>query len=512
MTSALRALRTRVIKLLAFTSMYVLVVVALGIVYVVALVLSLTGQLAYSAAELLATGAAIALGAFAGDAALHRLMRTPLRWESTLITVLILVFVMRPSIDLVALLWLVVTGVIAAASKVVLAWSGRHIFNPAAIAAAVMTIIGVSPAAWWVGTPLLAGVIAVVGLAVAWRTEKIRIVLVFIVVAWVISVVTTLAAYANAGLAVSFGDVALPMLVSSPILFLGFFMLTEPLTLPPRRWQQFAVAVVVAFFCGYPLSIGDISLGADRALLIGNLIAFFWALRSRNLSRLVVTDTREVTPRIREVTLLAPPSAVFTAGQYIEVTVAHKNPDVRGTRREFSVVSAPAELPQLRLAYRVSPPERGSTFKRALGTVQPGDRLSATGVWGDFTLPARGPLLFVAAGIGITPFVSFVRELSTRGLQRDIVLVYVAASADELAYHADFADHRVIIVTPDDPTPLGNEVWAGGVRLSASVMSDLVPDLASRHALISGPPALIADLQPALAMAASVKTDAFAGY
>ena len=40
----------------------------------------------------------------------------------------------------------------------------------------------------------------------------------------------------------------------------------------------------------------------------------------------------------------------------------------------------------------------------------------------------------------------------------------------------------------------------------------MVPGLAARHAYISGPPRLIADLAPALQKARAVTTDAFAGY
>ncbi|MFY0100185.1 hypothetical protein ABTQ08_22225, partial [Acinetobacter baumannii] len=67
---------------------------------------------------------------------------------------------------------------------------------------------------------------------------------------------------------------------SSPFLFLGAFMLSEPLTLPPRRWQQFVVAVVVGVLAGWPIAIGAITLGQERALLIGNLVAFLFCLRA----------------------------------------------------------------------------------------------------------------------------------------------------------------------------------------------------------------------------------------
>ena len=54
--------------------------------------------------------------------------------------------------------------------------------------------------------------------------------------------------------------------------------------------------------------------------------------------------------------------------------------------------------------------------------------------------------------------------------------------------------------------------WAGGVRLDAEHLERVVGDLSGRHAFISGPPRLIADLAPAMHKARSLTTDAFAGY
>ena len=54
--------------------------------------------------------------------------------------------------------------------------------------------------------------------------------------------------------------------------------------------------------------------------------------------------------------------------------------------------------------------------------------------------------------------------------------------------------------------------WAKGVRLDADGLLQVVPDIGARHAFISGPPGLIADLAPALERARSLTTDAFSGY
>ncbi len=76
------------------------------------------------------------------------------------------------------------------------------------------------------------------------------------------------------------------ILWSSPFLFLGAFMLSEPLTLPPRRWQQFTVAAVVGVLAGWPIPIGEITLGQERALLVGNAVAFVFAFSMRSAVKL----------------------------------------------------------------------------------------------------------------------------------------------------------------------------------------------------------------------------------
>ena len=170
----------------------------------------------------------------------------------------------------------------------------------------------------------------------------------------------------------------------------------------------------------------------------------------------------------------------------------------------------------MRVAYRDSG-GTPSTYKRALAEVPPGVALPVTGVWGDFVLPrdpAR-PVLMVAAGIGVTPFVSQLRHLAATGEHRDIVLVYVVPAGDELPFRDDIAASGVpvVVFSRTDPGELPpGWTWTGGVRLDAATLAASVPDLHERHAYISGPPGLIADLAPALSRAHALTTDAFAGY
>lgn len=515
--SSLTALWSRVYAVLGRVSMYRLVVLSLGALAIVAFLLSFFGLVGPSPWELLASAAVLGAACAGTDAVAHRVLGKAWRWESSLITVLILLFVLRPTLEPLGLVGLLIAGVVASASKYLLAWQGRHIFNPAAVGAAFLTVLSIwvpslGSSAWWVGTEALAFPVILLGLVVLLRTEKVRIIAVFLVIAIAVAFVRTSVQFQDAGLPFDSGEVFWQLLWSSPFLFLGAFMLSEPLTLPPRRWQQFTVAALVGVLAGWPIDLGVISLGQERALLIGNLIAFAFTVRTA--VRLRFVDRVVLTPSVRELVFRAQGRFRFAAGQYLELEVPHPHADARGTRREFSIVSAPEELPEVRIALREG---SQSTYKKALALVEPGQTLAVTGVWGDFVLPARpsAPVLMVAAGIGVTPFVAQLRHLRLSGEDRDVVFVYVASDAGELAFREDLeaAGIPVIVFTRNEPTALPrNWRWAQGVRLDAAGLEQVVPDLAGRHAYISGPSGLIADLAPALEKARSITTDAFSGY
>ncbi|MBB2974879.1 ferredoxin-NADP reductase [Microbacterium endophyticum] len=522
MRTALVSSWNRVYAALGRISMYRLVLIALGLLAIIAFGGSFFELVVPAPLEMLATLAVLSIICVGVDAAAQRILRLPQRIESSLITALILLFVLRPTLDPAALLGIALAALVASASKYLLVWRGRHIFNPAATGAASLTIlssflpfeVGLGSAAWWVGTPVLFGPVVLLGMLVLARIEKLAVVAMFFVVATVVSFGRVAYQLQDAGLAFDVGAQLSQIVTASPFLFLGAFMLSEPLTMPPRRWQQYTVAIVVGVLAGWPISVGAFTLGQERALLIGNLVAFAFCLRHAIRLTLVARDMPTSTSH--ELIFRTRRPLTFAAGQYLELDVPHRRPDARGTRREFSIVSAPADLPEVRVAYRDGTGPQ-STYKRALGEVEPGDALAVTGVWGDFVLPrdASRPLLMVAAGIGVTPFISQLRQMRLAGPRRDVVLVYVARTGAELAFRDELkaAGIPVIIYSADQPADLPAAwQWTGGKRLDAASLEIAVPDLAARHAFISGPPALIADLAPALRKARGLTTDAFSGY
>lgn len=517
----LAAAWNRLLALVGRYSMYRFVMLALAALATIAFVLSLFDQVTPGPLDLFVTLAVLVTSCLVVDLVGQRITQRAWRYESSLITALILLFVLYPVGSGLGLVGIAIAGALASASKYIIAWRGRHILNPAAAGATALSIITVlsgayalGAAGWWVGTPALAIPVILLGFLVVARADKLRPVLLFLVIALPLNALRVVNAYAGVGQPIDVGAIVTAVLWSSPFFFLAAFMFSEPLTQPPRRWQQYIVAVVVAVLAAWPLTIGTLTLGPEAALVVGNLVAFAFAYATRASLTLRFTGREELTPSVEELSFTASRLLRFQAGQYLELEVPHAHADSRGTRREFSIVSAPEELPVVKLAMRKG---SQSSYKKALAAVEPGTELSSTGVWGDFVLPhsPRTPVLLVAAGIGVTPFVSQLRHLRLSGGARDVVFVYVASGAEELAFRDDLeaAGIPVIVFTRDEPTSLPPHwTWARGVRLDAEGLLQMVPDIASRHAYISGPPGLIADLAPALEKAHALTTDAFAGY
>jgi len=125
----------------------------------------------------------------------------------------------------------------------------------------------------------------------------------------------------------------------------------------------------------------------------------------------------------------------FNAGQFIEMHLPHPKPDDRGQNRWFTLSSSPTDLPLVSITTKFAA-GRSSTFKSALRELKPGDNVEISDPMGDFVLPKdKGiPLVFVAGGIGITPFHSIVKFLHDENEKRDIQFVYALRDKSEQVF------------------------------------------------------------------------------
>jgi glycine betaine catabolism B len=111
----------------------------------------------------------------------------------------------------------------------------------------------------------------------------------------------------------------------------------------------------------------------------------------------------------------------WRAGQYLHYYLKHEA-DNRGQDRYFTISSAPYEQVVM-LTTRFS--EKSSSFKKALRELQPGQTIYADELGGDFVVEdPNQEMIFIAGGIGITPYRSIVLDLAHRGLPVKATLFY----------------------------------------------------------------------------------------
>jgi len=475
-----------------------LIAAVLWAIVVVALVEALLGALPFDPAvgvlSLLVALAATLLGAWLAGLA----VRARFELESAVVSGLLVFLLFTPRATAADLGAVALAGGIAGASRFLVAWRGRHLFNPAALgafltglAAGCFSLAGVQALAfpsWWAATPPMLAFVAVGAALVLYRSSVVTIGLVYVVVAAALRT----AQFAAFGIGV--GDALWTVLGSLPVVFAAGFMLSEPQTLPPRWWQRGIVAAVAAGAASVPFTLGPLYSSPELGLIVGNLVA--WAFGVRRAIRLTVAGVERPSPRTVALRLVPEAPLAHLPGQALELAVPSRGRDARGRRRVLSIASAPGDG-RLRVAFGM-PDRDPSTAKRALAALEPGARLRATRVFGDFVLPRAGtPALLVAGGIGITPFLSMLRAA---GPDHDLVLVY-RSSEEAPPFLEELADlgARVVLSCPVAPEPLPDGwVWLGPGRLDAEALAEAVPDLPGRTAYVSGPPAMVASLTSAL--------------
>lgn len=204
----------------------------------------------------------------------------------------------------------------------------------------------------------------------------------------------------------------------------------------------------------------------------------------------------------------------YTAGQYIQLSLPHPHPDSRGSKRWFTLSSSPTdELLSITTKFAS---KNSSSFKRTLRTLQPGAELNMSDPMGDFVLPKliQTPLVFVACGIGVTPFHSIFSWLANVKEPRSIRFLYGVDNEDEIIFQDTFAAadiHSTIVVSHP------SAAW-GGERghLNAGLILGLETPDADSLFYLSGPEKVVINLKKQLLAAGinsqKIVTDEFLNY
>jgi ferredoxin-NADP reductase/Na+-translocating ferredoxin:NAD+ oxidoreductase RnfD subunit len=407
--------------------------------------------------------------------------------ESWIISALILGLIIAPPKSLHDVIFLGWAAVLMVTSKFVLTLGKKHIFNPVAISVAITAFAIGASADWWVGVSSMLPIVAIGGFLIIRKIKRWDLVLSFLVVAliligparWVRSVSDT------------------------PLIFFAAVMLTEPLTTPPTKTLRILYGALVGLLFAPQVHLGSIYTTPELALIIGNIFSYIVSPKYKLV--LTLKEKIRIAPDLYDFVFISDKKINFTPGQYMEWTLEHAKPDNRGNRRYLSLASSPTEK-EVRIGVKVGYPP--SSFKKGLVNLTLGQKIVAGQLIGDFTLPKdkNKKLVFIAGGIGITPFRSMIKYLIDTNQRRDVILMYSAKEGD-FAYKDVFDQAR---------SQLGIKTYYNVGRFEENFILREVSDYKNRIFFLSGPKALVDGFTAALrdlkVPYSQIKTDYFPGF
>lgn len=464
--------------------MYRVVSGTLAFLALISIMAGFTGLISYTGLEQIFSLALALLVALFLNWVIAKATHIPVNHESAVITAFILFFLAVPEINPLDNWPLVLAVAIAILSKYLIVYKKQHLLNPAAVGAAALSMTGVYTFSWWVGNPVLFIPLLLLGIFVVMKVRKWVPVLAFIGVGLIIYVAEAL----------SYGDSLFfateTFFVSWPTLFLAFYMLTEPFTMPATKESQFLYGGLVAFLANASIVAVVAPVTPEFALVLANILMVPWRLKQK--LRLELIERREIAKDTYEFIFKKPVGFNFKAGQYLEWMLPHKKSDSRGPRRYFTIASAPTE-PVVRLALKVV--TDGSSYKDSLMELDIGGMIIASQLAGDFVIPKKAgeKLGLIAGGIGVTPFRSHLRYMQDSGRAHDTVLYYCNNTAGDIAYRSEFVDYEESLpfkMVPVVSRETLDYPYESGY-LNADILTRRTPDYLDRHWYISGPPGMV---------------------
>ncbi len=210
----------------------------------------------------------------------------------------------------------------------------------------------------------------------------------------------------------------------------------------------------------------------------------------------------------------------FKPGQYMEITLVDPpETDAEGNIRSLSIAAAPEEE-YLLFATRM----RDTAFKRFLREAPADTEIKMEGPMGSFTLHNNSskPAVFLAGGIGITPFSSIIRHAAKARLPHRLYLFYSNRRPEDAAFmevlrQLEKENSNFKFIPSMSEMGKSAQKWSGETGfINREMLGRHLPALQGPIYYIAGPPAMVAAMRQMLTSAGvdedDIRTEEFAGY
>jgi len=210
----------------------------------------------------------------------------------------------------------------------------------------------------------------------------------------------------------------------------------------------------------------------------------------------------------------------FKPGQSADLTLPNPpETDAEGNVRTFSIASAPFE-DQLMFATRM----RDTAFKRSLKKMPLGTVVKMDSAMGSFTLHKNSakPAVFLAGGIGVTPFSSIVRQADHDRAPHKLYLFYSNRRPEdapfvEVLQNLEKTNPQFRFIATMTEMRRSKKTWNGETgRIDQEMLSKYLNELRGPIYYVAGPPALVSGMRKILIASGvdedDIRSDEFSGY
>lgn len=207
----------------------------------------------------------------------------------------------------------------------------------------------------------------------------------------------------------------------------------------------------------------------------------------------------------------------FKPGQYVVLKLINPPPmDAKGDQRFFSINNTLSQKNLIQITTRLT----DSTFKKYLQEAPLGTELEIKNIAGSFVLPedTSKPLVFIAGGIGVTPYLSMLSFIDEQKLTYNITFLYSNRNKESTAHLEKLEQiaHRnpnikIIFIMTEE------EGWTGEKRkIDRNLIKEYFPKLNDNTFYVVGPPPMVGAVRQALSEIgvadSNIKFENFTGY
>lgn len=189
-----------------------------------------------------------------------------------------------------------------------------------------------------------------------------------------------------------------------------------------------------------------------------------------------------------------PPTIKFTAGQYVQLLCPKYKGNNEEVYRAYSIASDPAANNMVELIIRRVP--HGICTTWCFDFLKEGDPVNLNGPYGDFRLSeTEAPMVFVAGGSGMAPFVSILHHMRNNGINRKVTYFFGGNTVKDLCLDEQMKSFEQALkgfeFMPVVASLAEGEEWSGQTGLVTEAVQRTFDDLSGYEGYLCGSPGMI---------------------